>query len=157
AKSLNADAADVLLASGMFQLHHGRYEQAIADYTRATQLESRNAQAWRRLANAYERSNRLADATATYQKAIESQPDYYAHYLSFGNFCLRQSQFQRAEELYRRAVSAAPGLADGYLNLGLACMEQGRFNDAEKELLESLRLNRTPQILMNVGALYYQQ
>jgi tetratricopeptide (TPR) repeat protein len=36
-------------------------------------------------------------------------------------------------------------------------MEQGRFPQAEASLLHALRLSRAPQILMNVGAFYYEE
>jgi serine/threonine-protein kinase len=157
AKSINPDSVQVLLASGVYLQMRGQYEPAIAEYTRATQLEPRNDAAWLRLAVAYEGSNRATDAIQTYQKAIQTSPDYYAHYLSFGTFYLRRSQFQEAERLYRQAVIMFPGLPEAHMDLGLSLMQQGKFSEAEKTLLDSLHLRRTSQTLMNVGALYYEE
>jgi eukaryotic-like serine/threonine-protein kinase len=155
AKSINADAVPVLLTSGILQQEHGWYEQAARDFNRAAELEPNNSDAWRLLASIYNKTNRTEEAIATYQKAISAQPNYYRHYLDFGNFYFFRSEFRQAEELQRRVTAIAPNLAEGHMDLGLALMEQGRFQEAETSLLHALRLSRTPQILGNVGALYY--
>jgi serine/threonine protein kinase len=155
AHSLNADSVPVLLISGYFSQVNGKYEKAIADFSRAAQLDPSNSEAWRYLAVAFEKTNRTNEAIATYRKAIEAQPGYYRHYLDFGNFYLFRSQFREAEELYRRVTGVAPNLASGHMNLGLALMQEGRFQEAEQSLLKALELHRTPRLLMNLGALYY--
>ena len=88
---------------------------------------------------------------------MQAQPDYYRHYLSLGTFYLNRNQFARAEEQYRRVVAIAPALASGHMNLGLALMQQARFAEAEAQLLEALKLRRSLSLLLNIGALYYQE
>ena len=156
ARSMNPDAVPVLLASGTVQQEHGRYEQAIADFSRAADLDPGNSDAWRLLARAYERSNRASEAEATYRKAIDAQPDSYWPYLDFGAYYFLRNQFREAENEYRRVTELAPAFAAGHMGLGLALTEQGRFEEAEKSLTNSLRLSRTAQSLMNSGAFYYQ-
>jgi len=43
------------------------------------------------------------------------------------------------------------------MSLGLALMQQNRFPEAEAQLLEALRLRSWRDLLINVGALYYQE
>lgn len=157
AASINADSVPVLMVGGLAELNMGQYEHAIQLLTRATEKAPDNSEAWRRLALGYERANRPEEAVATYQRAMQAQPDYYRHYLSLGTFYFNRSQFARAEEQYRRVVEIAPGLASGHMNLGLALMQQGRLPDAEAELLEAVKLRRSPNLLLNLGALYYQE
>jgi tetratricopeptide (TPR) repeat protein len=157
AKSLNADSPPVLLVSGILAQHRGRYEEAIRDFARVTEREPANSEAWRHLAISYERTSRPDDVVITYERAIEAQPGYYRHYLSFGNFYLNGGQFDRAETLYRKVVSVAPGHAAGHINLGLALMQQGRFRDAEASLLTASRIHASAELLVNIGALYYAQ
>jgi tetratricopeptide (TPR) repeat protein len=157
AKSLNPDSAAVLVISGALQQRHGWYEQAIAEFQRATEIDPGNPEAWRSLAEAYENTNRAADAAATYRKAIETQPGYFRHYVSFGNFYLFRNQFREAEEQYRRVTEVAPRLASGHMNLGLALLQQGKYQEAEASLLAALSLRKTPRLLMNIGALYFHQ
>ena len=157
AKSLDAASLPVLLASGTLAQQYGRYEDAIRDFSLVTERDPTDSEAWRRLALAYERSNRSEDVAATFEKAIQAQPGYYRHYLSFGNFYLTRGQFDRAEALYRKVTEVAPGLAAGHTNLGLALLPQGRFAEAESELLTALRIRESPGLLLNIGALYYAQ
>ena len=157
AKTINPDSARVLLVSGSFQEEHGSYEPAIRDFTRATELDPNDPEAWRRLAEAYDKANRTDDAIATYRRAMKAQPNYYGNYLGLGNLYWYRSQYREAEELYRRATAIAPGLSSGHMDLGLALIEQGRFQEAEQSLLRALSLHRSPNLSMNVGGLYYAE
>lgn len=155
AKSIDPDAVPVLLVSGRFQYAHSSYEQAIAELTRAAQLDPADASVWRMLAGAYQSSNRPAEAIDTYRKAIATQPGYYGSYADFGNFFYSRGQFREAEQMYRRVTELAPRLEIGHMNLGLALAQEGRLAEAEGHLLEAVRLRPTAMLLMNVGALYY--
>jgi serine/threonine-protein kinase len=157
AKAINADSVPVLLVSGAFQQEHGSYQRAINDFTRATELEPSNPETWKRLAGAYNKSNRAEEAIATYQKAIQIDPSYYANYLELGSLYWFRAQFGEAEQQYRQATTIAPNLSTAHMNLGLALMQEGRFQEAEGPLLEALRLRRSPLLLMNIGGLYYAQ
>jgi tetratricopeptide (TPR) repeat protein/tRNA A-37 threonylcarbamoyl transferase component Bud32 len=157
AKALNAAAVPVLFVSGTLAQQFGRYEDAIRDFNRVVELAPTNAEAWRRLAMCYERTNRTDDVAITYEKAIAAQPGYYRHYLSFGNFYLTRGQFARAEVLYRKVTDVAPGLGAGHESLGLALMQQGHYSDAEGSLLTALSIRQSAGLLLNLGALYYAQ
>ena len=157
AQSLNPDSALVLLAAGLFKQQRGWYEQAAQDFSRAVELAPNSAEGWNRLAAAYSGMNRPDEAIATYQKAIQAQPDYYAPYIDFGRFYYDRGEFQKAEQLFRHATIIAPSLATGHMNLGIALKEQTRFQEAEQSLLNALRLQETARTLTNLGALYYQQ
>jgi tetratricopeptide (TPR) repeat protein len=157
AKSINADSVPVLSISGLVEQQHGRYEQAIREFNRAIQLAPENSDVWRRLAIVFERTNRIEEAAATYQKAIQAQPNYYRPYVDFGTFYLNRGQYGRAEEQYRRVTQLAPDLPSGHMSLGLALMQEGRYAEAEAQLLEALRLRSWRDLLINLGALYYQE
>jgi len=157
AEAINADSVPVLLVSGAFQERHGSYEPALRAFTRATELDPNNPEAWRRLAGAYDKANRTDAAIATYRRAMKAQPNYYGNYLSLGNLYWYRGEFREAEDLYRRVTTITPDLSTGHADLGLALMEQGRFPEAEESLLRALRLHRSSQVLMNIGGLYYAE
>jgi tetratricopeptide (TPR) repeat protein len=157
AASINSDAVPVLLASGVVAQTRGNYEQALADLSRATDLEPDNADSWRRLAYVYQRTNRTGDAVAAYRKAIDLQPNDYRHYENLAGLYFQRNDYAQAEEMDRRVVSIAPGLAAGHMNLALALLRQNKFAEAEQSMLTALRLRRTAPGLMNLGALYYAQ
>src|ERR1035438_183514 len=157
AEAINADSVPVLLASGALQERHGSYEPALRAFTRATELDPNNPEAWRRLAGAYDKANRTNEAVATYRRAMKAQPNYYGNYLSLGDLYWYRGEFREAEDLYRHVTSIAPDLSSGHGDLGLALAEQGRFPEAEASLLRALRLRRSSQVLMLIGALYYAE
>jgi tetratricopeptide (TPR) repeat protein len=157
AQSLNPDSAPVLLAAGYMKQLHGWYDQAVRDYARAEELAPGNADAWNRLALAYSAMNQPDRAIATYRKALQAQPDYYAPYIEFGRFYRRRLQYAEAEQLFRHVTALAPGLALGHMLLGLVLEQEDRLQEAEQALLASLRLQETTPALTDLGALYYQQ
>jgi tetratricopeptide (TPR) repeat protein len=157
AEAINVDSVPVLLVSGALRQRQGSYEPALRAFARATDLDPNNPEAWRRLADAYDKANRTNEAIATYHRAMKAQPDYYGNYLSLGNLYWYRSEFRQAEELYRHVTAIAPDLSAGHVDLGLALMEQGRFQEAEGSLLRALRLRRSPIVLMNIGGLYYAE
>jgi eukaryotic-like serine/threonine-protein kinase len=157
ARSINSDALAVVLVTGEIDQEHGRYESAIANFGRATELDPGDARAWGLLARVFERTDRAAEAAATYQKAIAAQPDSYWPWRDLGRFYFFRNQFHEAEKMYRRASELAPTLSDTHMDLGLALMEQGKFPEAERSMLKALSLSRTSQTLLNTGALYYEE
>jgi tetratricopeptide (TPR) repeat protein len=118
AEAINADSVPVLLVSGAFQESNGSYEPALRAFTRATELDPNNPEAWRRLAGAYDKANRTDEAIATYRRAMKAQPNYYGNYLSLGNLYWYRCEFREAEDLYRRVTTIAPDLSSGYIDLG---------------------------------------
>ncbi|HEV2447126.1 MAG TPA: tetratricopeptide repeat protein, partial [Candidatus Sulfopaludibacter sp.] len=157
AKGINSDSVNVLLASGFFDQQHGRYEDAIRQYSRVTQLEPANPNGWRRLAGVYESTNRDNDAVATYRRALEAQPSDYRLYLTLGSFYFFRNQYSLAEQQYRKVVELAPWLASGHMDVGLALARQGRFAEAEQALAEALKIRSSSLLLMNLGGLCYLQ
>jgi serine/threonine protein kinase/tetratricopeptide (TPR) repeat protein len=157
AAGINPDSVQVLLVSGQVDQDKGRYEQAIHALSRAATLDPRNAGAWRILADIYEAAGRDQDAIETYRKAVAAEPGGYLPYFSFGNFYFKRHQFKQAEEMWRKVTMLAPGLASGHMNLGLALKQQGRYQESEQSLLKAMELRPSATLLLNIGALYYEQ
>uniref|UniRef100_Q020E8 Serine/threonine protein kinase with TPR repeats n=1 Tax=Solibacter usitatus (strain Ellin6076) TaxID=234267 RepID=Q020E8_SOLUE len=157
AGGINPDSVPVLIASGQVDQLSGRYEQAIAGLTRAASIDPGNPAVWRTLAQAYQSAGRDGDAVATYRKAIDAERDGYQPYFFFGNYYLARGQYRQAEEMYRKTTALAPGVSAGYMNLGLALKQQGRYREAEQSLLKALSFGRSPRLLLNLGAVYYEQ
>ncbi len=154
AKSLNADAVPVLLASGNVNQAQGFYDQAVQDFSRAAEIEENNADTLRRLAVVYDRMSRPEDANASYRKAIAIQPGSYRGYSDFAIFHYRRGRYREAEDLMSRAIELAPNLDLGHGNLGVFLMDDGHYQEAEKEMLQALRLRESAMNLNNLGALY---
>lgn len=157
AKGINPDSTRVLMVSGAYQRSHGWYEQAIAEFNRALQIDPSDADVWWELVDTYQAAGRPVEAMETNRKAIEKQPGNFRLYYAFGAFLLSRNDFQQAEAQFRRVIQLAPAFGTGHMNLGQALAEQGRFEEAEREILEAIRLDRDPRKLANLAALYYSQ
>jgi len=157
ASGINPDSAQVLLASGLVDQSSGRYEQAVLAMNRAATLDPGNPMVWRQLAETYQLEGRDEEAVRTYRKAIDAEPGGYQPYLNFGNYYFTRGQYRQAEEMYRKVTATAPGMASGHMNLGLALKQQGRYQEAEQSLLKALSLRPSGRLLLNIGAVYYEQ
>jgi len=156
AERLNGDSMAVRLAAGRLNLVPGRYDRAVGEYRRATQLEPASAEAWSGLARAYmEMHDHDVEAAAAFMKAIELQPGYYLPLIHFGDFYRRLGNYADAEKQWRRVVDVAPQLFAGHANLGGLYSDMGRYADAERELTRALEIDPTSRNGMNnLGALY---
>jgi tetratricopeptide (TPR) repeat protein len=157
AAGINPDSVQVLFAAGQVDQFRGRYEEAITAFNRAGALDPGNQAIWRLLAETYQLAGRDEDSVRTYRKGIEAEPRGYLPYMNFGNYYLSHGQYRQAEEMYRQITVFAPGLASGHMNLGLALKQQGRYAEAEQSLLKAKSLRSSPRLLLNLGALYYEQ
>ena len=157
ATGINPDSVQVLLASGLVDQLSGRYEQAVFAISRAVTLDPGNPTVWRLLAETYQLEGRDEEAVQTYRKAIESEPGGYLPYLNFGNYYYTRNQYRQAEEMYRKVTALAPRMSSGHMNLGVALKQQGRYQEAEQSLLKALSLRPSARLLLNIGAVYYEQ
>ena len=156
AEAANADSMAVRLAAGRLNLVPGRYDRAVREYRRATELDPGSAEAWSGLARAYtEMHEHDGEAAAAFMKAIELQPGYFLPLVHFGDFYRRLGNYAEAERQWRRVVELAPQRFEGHANLGGLYGDMGRYADAERELTRALEIDsRSRGVLNNLGALY---
>jgi serine/threonine protein kinase/Flp pilus assembly protein TadD len=154
AEARNPDAVQVRLIAGLLGETLGVYDKAAGDYGRAIELDSKIGEGYRRLGYLYQLMNKPAEALATYRKAIEAEPSYYRPYFDLASFHFYHGQYRQAEAEYRRVIDLAPELAPGHTGLGVVLTEMGRYAEAETEYRTALRLQESPFVLNNLGALF---
>ena len=151
AESLGPDSLRVRLA-GLLKRTAGQYEEALDDYRHVVDREPRNEEVLLRIAEIYDKRKMPSEAIATYQKAIQLEPGYYAGYHGLGVFYYYHGDYVNAARQFQKSIEQAPGL-DDYINLGAALDELGQDSDAEKAFLTSLKLRETAWALNNMGAM----
>jgi serine/threonine protein kinase/tetratricopeptide (TPR) repeat protein len=139
---------------GIVENGTGGYEQAVAQFQKAVELEPTNDQAYAGLASAYKHLNKLDEAEKTYQRVIELRPQYSRAYNNLGAFYLQQQQFGKAIDMFTRAVAVAPDSYRGYVNLGAAYIDQARYTDAVKPLEQSIAIRPSFLAFNNLGTVY---
>ncbi|HXI75962.1 MAG TPA: tetratricopeptide repeat protein, partial [Steroidobacteraceae bacterium] len=88
------------------------------------------AEAHSNLGNALQAQGKLAEAVASYGRAIFVRPDYAEAHSNLGNVLKAQGKLKEAVASFERALAHRPDSAEAHLNLGLLFLDQGRLNEA---------------------------
>ncbi|HEU0178081.1 MAG TPA: tetratricopeptide repeat protein, partial [Blastocatellia bacterium] len=96
-------------------------ERAIAELKAYARLAPYDPRPWRDLAVAYERSDKLEDAEAALEKAVELDREYLDHYTALVNFHLLNDHPDKAKSAFARMLKASTDLDEIF----------GQFSDDE--------------------------
>jgi tetratricopeptide (TPR) repeat protein len=88
-------------------------------------------------------TNRLDEAVAEYEKALERDPMHSDARTNMAAALARQGKLDRAAKELRYLIEHDPENAAARTNLGLVLLQQGRLADAKGQLEEALRLDPT--------------
>ena len=154
----NPDLAPVHRILGLLMYNSGRYDQAVAEYQRAIELEPGNSDAYRRRGIAYQADGQVDPALSEYRRAIQVEPSYYRNHQALGDFWFKLGNYDQAVENWLRAVKLAPAEPRVRTDLGQAYLNSGRFLEAEAQLRRAIELGQTKSALAGLGySLMYQQ
>jgi eukaryotic-like serine/threonine-protein kinase len=130
----------------------GKYEQAVSEFQEVLRAEATSDEAYRGLADAYQRLGRLPEAEQTFRRAIELRPQYWAGYSWLGDFYFRRARYGEAAQMFAHVVELAPDSYRGYSNLGAIYVQMGRYEDARQTLEHSIAIRPSGGALINLGA-----
>ena len=133
----------------------GRYEDAVSQFEGAVASDPTNDDAYRGLADAYERLGKLGETEKTYRRAIELRPHYWAGYSLLGAFYYRQARYGEAASMFSQAIALAPDSIRGYYDLGATYNAQGRYTDAIGMLQHSIAIRPSAAAYTNLGNSYF--
>jgi tetratricopeptide (TPR) repeat protein len=108
----------------------GRYEEAIAAYQRAIELDPEVAYLHNNLGNVYRAQGRHEEAIAAYQQAIDLDPEFAYPHNNLGNVYADLGRYEEAIAAYQRAIALDPEDAVYHYNLGIAYQHAGRYEEA---------------------------
>ncbi len=132
-----------------------KYPEAIADFTRAIQIDPSYIRAYYNRALAYDRSNQSKEALADYSKTIQLDAQYVDAYNNRGIVYLQTKQFELALADFNKAVALNPKYALGYYNLGLTYATQKKFDEALDHYSRAIQINpEYAQAYHNRGYIY---
>ncbi len=152
----DANLAQAHTCLGRIYQGTGKYEMAVAEYQRASEIAPTLDAAQAGLARAYESLNRLEKAEQSYKAVIALRPDYWAGYNRLGTFYLRNGKLEEAAQMYTQVTSLVPDSFVGFANLGIARIQQGRYNEAIEPLERSLAIRKTGEATSNLATAYFQ-
>lgn len=151
AERRNPDLPSVLLVTGTEKAVNTWYEQAIADYRRALELDPNYGEALRYMALIYEQLGQTELAVATYRDSLRVDPTNYRLYLNMGNFYIQRWEYSKSLDPLRKAIALVPNEPEPRYHLGLAYESLGQFQAAETELRVALSFGETVSVLDTLG------
>ncbi|HEY7092292.1 MAG TPA: protein kinase [Ktedonobacterales bacterium] len=133
-------SAEAAYQEGMAWREAGEALQAQLAFSRARQLDSRNAEIPYQLGLICLGMGQLAQAEGELRDALTLRPDDGATLVALGKVEIARQRLDEAVEYLRRAVALEPREAAGHLELGRALMGMGRLPQATKELEQAAKL-----------------
>jgi serine/threonine-protein kinase len=140
---------------GLINDGSGKYNDAIAQYQQAVELDPGNEDAFVGLALAYEHQGLITKAELTYQSVLEAHPRSWVATNALGNFYYRRRDYEKAVAMFQKVTELAPEGYAGYVNLGAAYNNMSRFADSIPVFKKSIGLRPSYAAYVNVGTAYF--
>lgn len=124
---------------GLENIKKSGFDEAIAAWQKALELEPTMINAYEKLGKAYYTQGKFDKAGEIYRKELELKPDDPMIYYSLGVVYRMNEQFEDAVKMQTKALSLNPNLATAYNELGLTYCKQKKLDeaiDAHKTALE---------------------
>ena len=119
----------------------GKHQEAIADYNKAIELNSKYTQAYNNRGNVKFVLEKHQEAIADYNKAIELNSKYTQAYNNRGNVKFVLGKHQEAIEDYNEAIELDPKYTKAYNNRGNAKSELGQHQEAIEDYNKAIELD----------------
>ena len=146
------------LDRGNDYLDQGQFDQAIAEFQAAIQLDPSDARAHYNLGLAYQKQGKLDEAAAAYLEALQTDPDIGDAHNNLGLVYDTQGKPDQAIAEYQEAIRINPDDDAAHYNLALSYYHQGQLEQAIAQYQETVRLNPDhADAHYNLGRAYYEQ
>ena len=128
---------------GTQYLDRGALEMAEQRFKRAIEIDARQPDAWNGLAIVYEESRNIAEGDRTYQKLINSHPDYalgYSNYLIF--LCKFDRENEMSPVLAKMRAKGKEFAALSYIGEGDCNIKKNRVAQAENSYKQAIAIEQ---------------
>ncbi len=117
-----------------------RYEDAIAAYDRALQIQPDLADTWNNRGVVLTRMQRYQEAIASYEEATKIRANYPDAWNNRGVVLLELQKYQEAIACYEQAIQAKPDYADAWNNRGVAFSKMQQYEQAVISYNQALQI-----------------
>lgn len=139
------------------QLKQRHFEQALALFEQAQQIDPDHAELHEAFATAYVLAGNIDAAIDQFKRVTLLEPRRASTFVNLGALYNRLGEFQKAVEMCRKAVQLDKKSADGYYNLGIAHRKLNQLALAVPAYREAVRIN--PQLTVahqNLGNVFLE-
>ena len=117
-----------------------RYEDAIAAYDCALQIQPDLADTWNNRGVVFTRMQRYPEAIASYEQATTIRPNYPDAWNNRGVVLLELQKYPEAIGCYEQAIQAKPDYADAWNNRGVAFSKMQEYEQAVISYNQALQI-----------------
>jgi tetratricopeptide (TPR) repeat protein len=117
-----------------------RYQDAIAAYDRALQIQPDLADTWNNRGVVLTRMQQYPEAIASYEQATTIRPNYPDAWNNRGVVLLELQKYQEAIGCYEQAIQAKPDYADAWNNRGVAFSKMQEYEQAVISYNQALQI-----------------
>jgi tetratricopeptide (TPR) repeat protein len=154
ALSRNETMGSPHITLGMIAMFTGDTSEGIRQFKAALDRDPVNAETYRQLGAAYDQAGNVAQAEATYNRAIQLRPNFWLGYLDSATFYDKYGRYAEAEKALITASGLTPDNYLVYRFLGAVQMKRGEWAAAESNLNKALALRPGGSVYSNLGTLY---
>ncbi len=140
---------------GFAYVNKGDLESAIADFSRAIQIQPDDFSAYNNLANIYDKKGSLDEAIAYYTKAIKINPHNAEIYNNRANMYAKKDNLNGAIADYTKALRINRKAAKAYNNRGRLYQLKGNLEDAIADYTKAIQINPDYGVAYNNRAVAY--
>lgn len=147
--------ADFYISSGLAYGQSGKYDQAIADFTKAISIDPGNPEAYNNKGLYYSEKGVIDSSIIFLDEAIKMKPEFYQAHYNKGNAIAKGGKFNDAIPHYMKALELKPGYTDAQLNLGNCYAAMSDYKNAliwYRKVEEQEPMNH--KVLVNIGITY---
>jgi tetratricopeptide (TPR) repeat protein len=150
-----AEQARAYFNRGVALANTGDHDRAIADFSRAIQLDPKPARAFYDRGVAYAAKNDLDRSVADWDAALRLDPSLAAAHYNLGAIAANKGDFAEAIAHFDAAIRLDPGRVPAYFNRGVAYANKGDLDRAIADWSEAIRLDaKSAPAYHNRGAGY---
>jgi len=126
---------------GLAYEEKGQYDEAISNYTKALEINPRDADAYYNRGVVYNRKGQSDEAISDFTKALEINPrDAHAYY-NRGIVYNRKSQSDEAISDFTKALEINPRYAEAYKSRGSTYDDKGQYDEAISDYTKALEID----------------
>lgn len=126
---------------GKMLAKEGEWEEAIASYRKAIEVEPNFADVYHSLGDALVEAGEKEEAIRVYQKAIEIEPNLWEVHHKLGNLLQEVGQFDEAVGAYNKSIELKSDFCWSFNNLGDVLVKLGKWEEASGAYSQAVELN----------------
>lgn len=126
---------------GVERQNKGDLDGAVADYTKAIELDPKNVSAYNNRGNIKEDKGNIIGAATDYTFAVATNQRHPTALYNLAHSFQVRKDYEGAIAAYSKAIEVKPDYAMAYANRGLCHLYEGRDAEAQKDFDRSLEIN----------------